>query len=106
MKINFASFRKIIKWNAQIAPADQELTNPSSDSERVNDTSVEFTDKKDTYRRLQDTLSKDYPNRHMNLDRRAVRSERRIDIGSHYKGPARRYTIDRRLNLKDRREKD
>jgi hypothetical protein len=51
--------------------------------------------------------------RGLNLDRRAARSDRRTDTDRrsnnsdpNYKGPTSRYTIDRRLNLKDRRDKE
>jgi len=47
----------------------------------------------------------------LNPDRRAVRSDRRTDTdrrsnssNPNYKGPTSRFTIDRRLNLKDRRD--
>ena len=49
-------------------------------------------------------------NQKFNLDRRMATSDRRVDIDRrineypNYKGPTCRYTIDRRLNLKDRRE--
>jgi len=49
-------------------------------------------------------MASDHPGRKMNLDRRTATSDRRVDAGSDYKGVARRYTIERRLNLKDRRE--
>lgn len=105
MKIKFALLRKIIKRNAKIETPKLALNKSTGDRARVNDASVEATDKKEADRRLQDTLSKDHPKRIMNLDRRAVRSDRRVDENAHYRGKARRYTIDRRLNLKDRREK-
>jgi hypothetical protein len=50
--------------------------------------------------------------RGLKLDRRAARSDRRTDTDRRsnsnpsYKGPTSRYTIDRRLNLKDRRDKE
>ncbi len=49
-------------------------------------------------------------NQKFNLDRRMATSDRRVDVDRrineypNYKGPTCRYTIDRRLNLKDRRE--
>jgi hypothetical protein len=105
MKINFLLLRKIIKWNAKVETAALTLNKSADDLAIVDDTSVGITDKKDIDRRLQDTLTKDHPKRKMNLDRRAVSSDRRVDANDHYRGKARRYTIDRRLNLKDRREK-
>jgi hypothetical protein len=81
--------------------------NKSADnSEPADDASVENSEKKVTGRRLQDTLSKDHPKRKLNLDRRAANSDRRVAEDPNYNGPARRNTIDRRMNLKDRREKD
>ena len=78
----------------------------SSDLETVDDMSLENSKKKNTGRRLQDgILSKD-PGRKLNLDRRVINSDRRVDTEPNYKGPARRLNIDRRLNLKDRRDKE
>ncbi len=78
----------------------------ANNSESADDTSVENSEKKVTGRRLQDTLSKDHPKRKLNLDRRIANSDRRVAEDPNYNGPARRNTIDRRMNLKDRREKD
>jgi len=78
----------------------------SSDSETVDDMSLDNSKEKNTGRRLQDgILSKD-PGRKFNLDRRIKNSDRRVDTDPGYKGPARRLNIDRRLNLKDRRDKE
>jgi hypothetical protein len=44
------------------------------------------------------------PDRRVELDRRAVNSERRGDYDSCYHGPVRRNTIDRRMNSKGRRK--
>lgn len=44
------------------------------------------------------------PDRRVVLDRRAVNNERRGDYDPGYHGPARRNTIDRRSNFKDRRK--
>ena len=77
----------------------------SNDSELVDETSMENSEKKNTGRRLQDGIVSKDPNRKLNLDRRVVNSDRRIAEDSNYNGPARRNTIDRRLNLKDRRDK-
>jgi hypothetical protein len=76
-----------------------------NDSELVDETSMEISEKKNTGRRLQDGIVSKDPNRKLNLDRRVVNSDRRIADDSNYNGPARRNTIDRRLNLKDRRDK-
>jgi hypothetical protein len=104
MKINFVLLRKIIKWNAEAEIAKLTLNKSVDDLARVDDASAEITDNNDNHRRLQDTFTKGHPKRKMNLDRRSVSSDRRVDVHDHYRGKARRYTIDRRLNLKDRRE--
>ena len=44
------------------------------------------------------------PDRRVLLDRRAVNNERRGAYDPDYRGPARRNTIDRRMNSKDRRK--
>ena len=78
----------------------------ANNSESADDTSMENSEKKVTGRRLQDTLSKDHPKRNLNLDRRVANSDRRVAEDHNYNGPTRRNTIDRRMSLKDRREKD
>ena len=78
----------------------------SNDSEKSDDSHAENDAKKDAGRRIQDGIISKSPNRKLNLDRRTVQSERRGNTDPNYKGPSRRYTIDRRLNLKDRREKE
>ena len=78
----------------------------ANNSEIADDASVENSEKKVTGRRLQDAISNDHPKRNMNLDRRTENSERRVADKPTYSGPARRNTIDRRLKLKGRREKD
>ncbi len=83
-----------------------ESNKSSNDSEKAEDSSVDNSEKKDTGRRLQDALISKDPNRKFNVDRRTKGSERRVNTERSYKGPARRNTIDRRLNLKDRREED
>ena len=83
----------------------KEPNTASNDSELVDETSLENNEKKNTRRRLQDGIVSKDPNRKLNLDRRVVNSDRRIAEDSNYNGPARRNTIDRRLNLKDRRDK-
>jgi len=104
MKIKFAPLRKIIKRRAKNETSESIYKQSSDISGVTDDASMLTTEKKYTDRRLQDLLSKEHPKRKMNLDRRAAKSERRIDTDPHYNGPARRYTIDRRLNLKDRRD--
>jgi hypothetical protein len=70
--------------------------------EMSDDTSEKSSEKKNTSRRLSDTaVSK---GKKLNLDRRVA--DRRSDSAPPYKGPCRRKTIDQRVNLKDRREKD
>ena len=103
MRIYSIIRKRIIKWNAKKAAPKLELINSANDLERVDDTNVESSEKKVTGRRLQDTLSKEHPKRKMNLDRRTLGSDRRVKEDPHYKGMARRYTIDRRWILKDRR---
>jgi len=78
----------------------------SNDSEIADDTSEGNNEKKGTGRRLLDALISKDPGRKFNVDRRTKGSERRGNADPNYKGPVRRNTIDRRLNLKDRREKD
>jgi hypothetical protein len=55
-------------------------------------------------RRIKDGIILRKSSRNMNLDRRRQNSERRGNGDPNYTGPARRYTIDRRLNNKDRRQ--
>lgn len=69
------------------------------------DNSVGRSEKKVTNQRRQDTLSH-FTKRKLNLDRRVANSDRRVAEDTNYNGPARRNTIDRRVSLKDRREKD
>ena len=82
-----------------------ESNKSANDSEVADDVSVENSEKKNTGRRLQDGIISKGPNRKLNLDRRVVNSDRRVNTDSNYNGQARRYNIDRRLNLKDRRDK-
>ena len=103
MRIYSIIRKKIIKWNAKKEAPKLEHNNSANNLERVDTISAENNDKKDTGRRLQDKFSKEYPKRKMNLDRRTLGSDRRVKEDPHYKGIARRYTIDRRWILKDRR---
>jgi hypothetical protein len=75
-----------------------------SESGTADDASVENSDKKNSGRRLQDSLESKDPSRKFNVDRRSKGSDRRQDTDPNYNGPARRLTIDRRINTKDRRE--
>lgn len=77
----------------------------SNNIESADDNSVVSSEEKVTDRRRQDSLSH-FTKRKLNLDRRAANSDRRVADDPNYNGPARRNTIDRRMNLKDRREKD
>jgi hypothetical protein len=83
-----------------------ESNKSSKDLETADDSSEENSEKKKTGRRLLDTLISKDPSRKFNVDRRTNGSERRVNTDPSYKGPVRRNTIDRRLKLKDRREKD
>ena len=72
-----------------------------NDSEMAGDSSEKSSERKNTNRRLSDTaVSK---GQKLNLGRRVA--DRRSDSAPPYKGSSRRKTIDRRVNLKDRREK-
>ena len=96
---------KVIReWGAGMKTSKFEPNKSAIDTEIKDDISVENNEKEGIDRRLQDKLSKEHPKRKMNLDRRTIGSGRRVDADSHYKGVARRYTIDRRLNLKERRD--
>ena len=82
--------------------AEQKNTdnNTTDQAEENNTTGTKYR------RRIQDAITSKTPTRKMNLDRRRLRSERRSTGDSDYKGPSRRYTIDRRLNIRDRRKAD
>ena len=103
MRIYSIIRKRIIKWNAKKEAPKLEINKSANDLERVDDISVENNEKEGTGRRLQDKFSKEHTNRKMNLDRRTLGSDRRVKEDPHYKGRARRYTIDRRWILKDRR---
>ena len=79
--------------------------NQTRDSNITDDTGKKNVGKKATGRRLQDAITLKNPKRKLNLDRRAAFSDRRDNTDPHYKGPARRITIDTR-DTKDRRDKD
>jgi hypothetical protein len=83
----------------------------ADDSEMTDDDSVESSEKKRIGRRLLDAIIPHKSNQKLNSDRRITNNDRRSAIdrrdntGHGYKGPTSRFTIDRRLNIKDRREK-
>jgi len=55
-------------------------------------------------RRLQDGIISKNPMHKMNLDRRFKAKERRdLNYSDNYNGPSRRFIIDRRLTIHDRR---
>jgi len=55
-------------------------------------------------RRLQDGIVSKNPTHIMNLDRRFKARERRdLNYSDNYNGPARRFIVDRRLKINDRR---
>lgn len=78
---------------------------PVVESPVTDETEADDNGKKVARRRLQDTFNSEISSRHLNLDRRVKRSDRRTQSGPGYKGPARRYKIDSR-KPKDRRDKD
>lgn len=116
MKINFLLFWKTISTSAQKLIVIREWSTKTKrpkevahklviGSELANVSSEDKDEKKDTGRRLRDTIiSNDLNSKKLKLDRRFAHSERRVSTNPHYSGPSRRYTIDRRLNLKDRRD--
>ena len=57
-------------------------------------------------RRITDEINNKKPSRKMNLDRRSKNSERRGESIKTYMGRVRRYTIDRRVAVKDRRKSE
>lgn len=80
---------------------------PDKSAEAINGDQAEEnngTPKVKPRRRLQDGITSKTPTRKMDLDRR--NGERRSMHETDYKGPSRRYTIDRRVGVKDRRKSD
>jgi hypothetical protein len=96
----------IIGWSGRTKIPKKEPHKLVIDSDLADVSSEDNDEKKDTGRRLLDSLISKDPSRKFNVDRRTKGSERRDNADPNYKGLARRNTIDRRLNLKDRREKD
>jgi len=95
----------IREWSARIVIPKKRAEKSFDDSVKIDNADVSNTVRKETNQRLQDTVNSNNQNRKLNLDRRAVKSDRRVNSDPSYKGPVRRYTIDRRLNLNDRRTK-
>ena len=95
--------RAIREWSTQIVRPKKTPEKAFDDSGKIDNTDVSSTVRKETNQRLQDTVSASHPKRKLNLDRRAEKSDRRVNSDPSYKGPVRRYTIDRRINLNDRR---
>ena len=59
------------------------------------------------YRRIEDNVVTKNPSHRLNLDRRFKMNERRnLNSNYNYIGPVRRFTIDRRLGIGDRRAVD
>lgn len=75
---------------------------PTNEVHNRNNTS-DNTASNDPHKRLQDSVSASKLKRNLKLDRRATNNERRVSSDPSYKGPVRRYTIDRRMKLHDRR---
>ena len=94
-----------------------ERNKSANDSEITDNSTVESKEKKGTGRRLLDAILSKNSNRKLNPGRRIAYSDRRsgivrrsgsdrrINTDHGYDGPTSRFTIDRRLNLKDRRDK-
>ena len=82
-----------------------ESNKSANNSEIADDVDVDNSEKKGADRRLQDAITSDNLKRKLILDRRNVNNDRRANADPNYKGTARRNTIDRRMSLKDRREK-
>ena len=59
-----------------------EFNKSANDSEAADDVSVENSEKKNTGRRLQDGIISKDPYRKLNLDRRVVNSDRRVNTDS------------------------
>ena len=84
---------------------DKNFTNKGTENNASNKTAEESdTAKPLPQRRVQDGITLKSSTRNMSLDRRRENSERRGDGDPKYKGPSRRYTIDRRLTTRDRRQ--
>ena len=94
----------ITEWRTRMKTPIIELSKLFNNLAPSGDNSMGSSEKKVTNRKRQDTLS-NFTKRKLNLDRRAANSDRRVADDPNYNGPARRNTIDRRMNLKDRREK-
>ena len=88
-----------------------ERNKSANESEMASNATVESSEKKGTGRKLLDAILSKNLNRKSNPDRRIAHSDRRsgrdrrANTDNNYKGPTSRFTIDRRLNSKDRRDK-
>jgi hypothetical protein len=84
---------------------DKNLTNKGTEN-ITTDKVAEENDAAESLpqRRIQDGSTIKNSTRKMNLNRRRLNSDRRKNGDPGYKGPSRRYTIDRRLTTKDRRK--
>lgn len=82
-----------------------------NDSATVDNDSAESNETKGTGRKLLDAILSKNSNRKPYHDRRIKHSDRRsgrdrrTNTDNNYDGPVSRFTIDRRLSLKDRRNK-
>ena len=85
--------------------ASRTKANGSADDSKVSvETGVDSKKETGMKRRFADSI--DARGRKLKLDRRVDQRDRRADAASGYKGPARRKTIDQRVNTKDRRNED
>ncbi len=75
----------------------------NNQSEPANDTVV-TQGSDEPRRRIQDRVMPKDPVHKLNLDRRVKNSDRRKNSDPNYSGLSRRYTIDRRVNVRDRRQ--
>lgn len=114
MKIIYLHFWKTISTSAQklivtrkrgvrTKSPENEPRQQAIDTELADVSSEGNGEEKSAGRRQLDTAISDDLNTKSKHDRRVLHSDRRVNTDHHYNGPSRRYTIDRRLNLKDRR---
>jgi hypothetical protein len=114
MKIIYLHLLKTISTSAQklvvtrkrgvgTKSPENEPRQQAIDTELADVSSEGNGEEKSAGRRQLDTAISDGLNTKSKHDRRVLHSDRRVNTDHHYNGPSRRYTIDRRLNLKDRR---
>ena len=84
--------------------SEKQADKSAGQSKIADDTSVGNSEKQDAGRRLEDTILAKGLKRNLNLERRIPSIDRRAEADPNYKGPVRRYTIDPRANVKDRRD--